>query len=213
MTDLSHPKLSTPALRLVSAKDRPEPDDAGLVQAALDGDASAFHRLYDAHAPHVARVLRRVLGSDQDATDVLQDAFVVVLERLNTLDNPSLFRAWVTRIAVFQARGVIRKRSRRRWLRVLSGEDPVEEPVALPASDEVDEALRATYEVLEKMDVEERIAFVLRRIEGMGVAEVATVCGVSLSTIKRRIGRGEDQFHAKALQHPVLREWLQGAER
>lgn len=210
MSDASHPRI--PALRLVTADDGSGPDDMGLVRAALAGDNSAFHRLYDVHAPYVARVLRRVLGSDQEAADVLHDAFVVVLERLNTLENPALFRSWFTRIAVFQARGVIRKRSRRRWFRVLSGEDPVEEPVGRPVFDEVDEALRATYEVLETMSADERVALILRRLEGMGVAEVAEICGVSLSTIKRRIGRAEEQFRTKAMQHPVLREWLEGAE-
>lgn len=205
------PNASASTLRVVEDSGVIDNDDGELVRAAIGGDRSAAHRLYDKHAPRVAMTLRRTLGSDHDVADLLHDAFLVVLERLDTLENPALFRFWVTRIAVFQARRLIRKRARHRWLRLVSGEDPVQEPVTHPPSDDVDEALRATYELLESIPEDERIAFVLRRLDGMGVGEIAVVCGVSLSTAKRRIGRAEELFRAGVPKHPVLKEWLEGA--
>jgi RNA polymerase sigma-70 factor (ECF subfamily) len=182
--------------------------DAELVRAAAAGDRRACEALYDRHAAHVARVLARILGHDPDLSDLLHDAFMVALRRLAELESPELFRPWLTRIAVFHARNLIRKRTRGRWLRLLSGEDRSEEPMSEGPHDEVSEALRAVYAVLAKMPVDERIAFTLRRIDGMELGELAAACDVSLSTIKRRLRRAEELFHAEAMRHPCLLQHL-----
>ncbi|MEZ4298352.1 MAG: sigma-70 region 4 domain-containing protein [Polyangiaceae bacterium] len=67
-------------------------------------------------------------------------------------------------------------------------------------------ALEATYAVLGELPADERIAFALRFIEGMELTEVAASCGVSLATVKRRIGRAEGRSVEKARQHPILAE-------
>jgi RNA polymerase sigma-70 factor (ECF subfamily) len=75
---------------------------------------------------------------------------------------------------------------------------------------EVEEALRATYRVLDRLPVEERVVFALRFIEGMEVAEVANACGVSLSTVKRRLGKASARFASWAKAEPALADWLDG---
>ena len=52
-------------------------------------------------------------------------------------------------------------------------------------------ALRRVYAVLESMDPEERIALVLRRVEGLELSEVADRMGLSLATVKRRLTKAE----------------------
>src|SRR5262249_54732149 len=74
---------------------------------------------------------------------------------------------------------------------------------------EVDEALRATYKILGKMPADERIAFALRFIDGMELAEVAEACGVSLATIKRGVQRARQRFESMALRYDELSEWLE----
>jgi RNA polymerase sigma-70 factor (ECF subfamily) len=195
-------------LRVVRGGDRAAPSDADLVERARSGDRTAACALYDRHAPQVSRVLGRILGASPDVPDLLHDSFYAALEQLGELEEPSLFRPWVVRIAVFQARGYLRKRTRWRWLRVLSGEDPLEEPVHVSAPDEVTSALAAVYAILRSMPVEERIPFALRRIDGMALGEVAGACEVSLATIKRRIAAAEARFRAEAAQDPRLAEWI-----
>ncbi|MEZ4313044.1 MAG: sigma-70 region 4 domain-containing protein [Polyangiaceae bacterium] len=84
-------------------------------------------------------------------------------------------------------------------------------PVA--ADKEVRGALEATYAVLGELPADERIAFALRFIEGMELTEVAASCGVSLATIKRRIGRAEGRFVEKARRHPILAGRVEGGTR
>jgi RNA polymerase sigma-70 factor (ECF subfamily) len=198
---------TVPVLRVIRDPSEP-PADGVLVERARLGDPRASRLLYDGHAPHVARVLTRILGSVPDVADLLHDVFRAAFEQLPSLAEPSLFRPWITRIAVFQARGFIRKRARWRWLRVMSGEDPLEEPLHVGPSDEISEALRAVYAVFGGMPAEERIPFALRRVDGMALGEVAAACGVSLATIKRRLDRAEARFRMEALRHPSLREWV-----
>jgi RNA polymerase sigma-70 factor (ECF subfamily) len=80
-------------------------------------------------------------------------------------------------------------------------------------SNDAGEALRATYAVLEQLAVDERIAFVLRFIEGMELKEGAVACSVSLATFKRRLARAEERFTELARSSPVLRDWLEGGSR
>jgi RNA polymerase sigma-70 factor (ECF subfamily) len=199
---------ATPILRIIRDGGPDSPPDAALVESARSGDGRASRALYDRHAPHVARVLTRILGAIPDVPDLLHEVFYAALAQLADLDDPTLFRAWLTRIAVFQARGHIRKRARWRWLRVISGEDPLEEPVHVGPSDEVSEAVAAVYAILRRMPAEERIPFALRRVDGMALGEVAAACSVSLATIKRRLQRAEETFRAEARQQPSLQEWI-----
>jgi RNA polymerase sigma-70 factor (ECF subfamily) len=75
------------------------------------------------------------------------------------------------------------------------------------------EALRALYTILDDLPADERIVFLLRFLEGMGLRETAEACGVSMATIKRRLSRAEELFVPKAKNHPLLSEWVARGQR
>jgi RNA polymerase sigma-70 factor (ECF subfamily) len=146
------------------------------------------------------------------AVSLLHEVFARALAQIERLDDPSALKAWIAAIAVFTAREHIRRRARGRWLRFFSSEDLPDIPVLEPGED-IRESLRATYEVLDRLRVEDRIAFALRFIDGIELGEVAALCNVSLNTIKRRLARAEKRFFALARQKPELHEWLEGGTR
>jgi RNA polymerase sigma-70 factor (ECF subfamily) len=187
-------------------------DDSELVAAAVRGERAAQAQIFDRHASHVTRVLARMLGTEGELADLVHEVFVMALRDLSRLTEPSALKAWLTAIAVNVARGHIRKRTRRRWLRFFAPED-VPDAEAPTADDETREAARATYAVLDKMDAEERIPFALRFIDGMELTEVAAACGVSLATIKRRLARAEAAFVEGARDRAILEPWLKGGTR
>jgi RNA polymerase sigma-70 factor (ECF subfamily) len=151
---------------------RPGTDTATLVIRARAGDRWAAEALYRAHAADVVRVATLLLGRGADVDDVLQDAFVRALGRLETLREPARFGAWVARIAANFARSRLR---RRRLLRRF-GLDRGEEAVAL---DEL---------AVEGTSPETRAELArIGRVEGWELTEVAETVGVSLATVKRRI--------------------------
>lgn len=187
-------------------------DDAAFVAALKAGHQDAYAALYDRFGEHVRRVLVRILGFDEELGDLLQEVFLQAFASIGALREPDRLQAWLTRIAVFTARGCIRRRSRRRWLRLVPPEH-VPEQIAPQADAEDREALRLTYEVLDHLPAEERIAFSLRFIEGLELTEVADACDVSLATIKRKLAKAEQRFVALARRRAPLAGWLEQSAR
>jgi RNA polymerase sigma-70 factor (ECF subfamily) len=181
-----------------------------LVLAIRQGHPGATAALFDRHAAHVQRVLARILGVDHELADLLQDVFVAALEGIDELREPSQLRGWLTRIAVFVARGCIRKRVRRRWLRFF---DDVPEIAGPPPADEARDALAGAYRVLSKLPPDLRIPFSLRFIDQMELTEVAAACDVSLATIKRRLSAAQKAFLAHAKSEPAVLEALDEGDR
>jgi RNA polymerase sigma-70 factor (ECF subfamily) len=189
-----------------------QPDDAALVAAVRRGDEAARRLLFDRHALHVTRVLARLLGADGELADLVHDVFLMALRDLHGLRDPSSLKAWLTTLAVHLARGHIRRKARRRWLRFVAPRDLPDAP-APTADGDVRDATRRVYRVLDTLAEDERIAFALRFVDGMELTDVAEACGVSLATIKRRLDRAEALFVARARKDVVLSGWLEGGAR
>ena len=153
-------------------------------------------------------MLYRILGPDQEITDLLQDVFLAALGSIDKLRQPEALRGWLTGIAVRKARKCILRRRRWRFIQLLPPSDLPEREAVLPPA-EVSEALQRTYALLERLPADERVAFALRFIDSMELTDVAAACDVELATIKRRLARAQQTFHALAARDALLREWLQ----
>jgi RNA polymerase sigma-70 factor (ECF subfamily) len=190
----------------------PIPDsDAALVAALKAGRPDAGRTLFDRYGRDVERVLFRVLGPDAELADLLHDVFLVALTSISQVRDPNALRGWLTGVAVRKARKCIVKRQRWRIIQFF-GHNDVPEGEARVAPVEVSEALRCTYEVLERLPADERLAFALRHIDGMELTAVAAACGVSLATIKRRLSRAQRTFVRIASDHDALAPWLERGE-
>src|SRR4051812_39747977 len=162
--------------------------DVSLVAAIRAGWPDARTALFDRYADDVERVLYRILGPDTEAFDLLQDVFIAALTSIDGLKKPEALRSWLTGIAVRKARKCIRRRRRWRFIQLVPP-SALPEREAITPSAEVSEALRSAYKVLGDMPADERIAFALRHIDGMELTQVAEAMGISLATVKRRLGR------------------------
>jgi RNA polymerase sigma-70 factor (ECF subfamily) len=151
------------------------------VAAALDLD-SLFRR----YAPYVAAVAHRLLGRDEDVDDTVQEVFLAAVRGLSSIRDPGAVKGWLARVAVRSAR----RRLQKRRLRAFFGFDDTaayESVADRGASPEQRALLERVYRVLDGMSANERIAWSLRHIEGEPLDGVATLCGCSLATAKRRI--------------------------
>ncbi len=187
-------------------------DDAALVEALRAGHPGAAAAFYDRHAGHTHLVLRSTLGPDDDIPDLLQEVFIRALNQIGTLRDVDRIGNWLTSIAVFVARAQIRLRARRSRLRVFSPERTRSWQIEQPSSD-ARRALHQLYAVLDRMPVEQRMAFVLRYIHGMTLTEAAEACEASLATLKRRLARAEKRFLGAARREPALAQWLEDGTR
>jgi RNA polymerase sigma-70 factor, ECF subfamily len=169
--------------------------------------------IVERYGPYLERLLGRMVGWDPELPDLLQDVFLQAFQCLGDLKNPAALKGWLGRIAIFTARAWIRKRRLRRgWLRILAPEELPETNAVVPEP-EVIEALQHTHVVLDALPPDERLAFVLRFVDGMKLREVAKICEVSLSTIKRTLSRAEKRFLAVTRRDPLLYERLRASGR
>ena len=188
------------------------PDNANLVAALVRGEPSAWTELIDRFGPDVERLVAGALGIDSDIADIVQDVFVRVMERIHQLRDPGALKSWISSVAVFAARGHIRKRRRWRWIRFLAPADIPDVPATV-ASPENHALVLSTYKLLDTLPDNERMAFALRFIAEMELTEVAAACGVSLATIKRRLARAEMRFVQGARRDPALNDRIERGER
>ncbi|WP_181197846.1 RNA polymerase sigma factor [Enhygromyxa salina] len=184
------------------------PSDNVLADALRAGDGMAVARLFDLYGRHVERVLIRTVGRDGEMEDMVQDVFLGAYRSgHNYQGNDAQLKAWISRIAVFTARGYLRKRKRRWWLR---SADPGQMPEqnSKEPSPHTSEVLRRTHLALDQMDADLRIPFALRELESMELAEIAQACECSVSTVKRRLARARKAFDRLAKKDPILSDWL-----
>lgn len=157
-------------------------DDATLVARAAAGDERAFTALYRRHARYVAGVAFRLLGDEAELDDVVQETFVDVHDALGSIRDGATVRAFLATITARKVARRIRRRQRQRWLASFIGLSSARSDA--PA---VEGEAFALYQALEAVSVDRRIPWTLHVVEGMTLPEVASACGVSLATVKRRI--------------------------
>jgi RNA polymerase sigma-70 factor (ECF subfamily) len=165
--------------------------------------AGALVHLY---REHVRRVLLRLLGADDpdETGELVQDVFVRAWRGVGRLKEPRALKAWLTHITVFTARAAIRRRQRRRWLTLFA---EVPEPEAAWAGPDVQDAAGAVYRIFARMPADERIPFALRHLEGASLEETAQACGMSFTTVRRRLARAERRFAKLAREYESLTPW------
>ena len=168
--------------------------DADLVARALDGERWGREMLYRRHAGSLLALTTRLLRNRSEAEEVVQDTFVTGFEQLPTLRDPAAVRPWLGQIAV----SLVRRRIRRGKLTRLLGLDRGADDATLASlaardvgPDQLVE-LRLVDRLLAEMRTELRLAWMLRRVEGLELAEVASLCGCSLATAKRRISDADE---------------------
>jgi RNA polymerase sigma-70 factor (ECF subfamily) len=184
----------------VSTRSGSGPTDAALVLGARAGEDWAREALFRRYAPMVNGLAYRVMGRDEDVDDVVQESFVHALNGLERLIEPQAFAGWLARIVVRTASKTLR---RRRLLRRLGLRRTTEEPIDLDAligrstPPDVAADLHSVYALLERLPVEQRIALILRRVEQLGLEEIAAAMGLSLATVKRRLSDAEASLARK----------------
>ncbi|MEO5842823.1 MAG: sigma-70 family RNA polymerase sigma factor [Acidimicrobiales bacterium] len=171
------------------------PEDSHQTQIFLDGigrgDQIAFAEFVRAHEQKVAVIIGRVLDDPRDIAEVTQDTFVQVWRNAAQFRGDAAVTTWVHRIAVNAAL----MRGRRQY----HAQIPLDAARSVPQSDGIDATTQcaerrrridAVRFALTQLPRDQRIAVVLRDIEGMSSAEAAAVLEVAEPALKTRLHRG-----------------------
>lgn len=167
--------------------------DAELLRRLQERAPGASTMLHARFGGEVNRLVWRLLGADNDHNDLVQDVFEKLMRTTHQVREPDALIGWVRTVTVNAVRSELRKRKvRRLFLRSeMERPEPMRDGVGNAEGREV---LKKMYRVLDAMPADDRIAFVLRYVEGLSVPEVAEQCGCSLATTKRRIARAQERL-------------------
>ncbi|HEY5958335.1 MAG TPA: sigma-70 family RNA polymerase sigma factor [Polyangiaceae bacterium] len=168
------------------------PSDAALVVAARANESWAKEALFRRYVHLVNGLAFRVLGRDNELDDLVQDSFAEAWCSLHRLENPQAFSSWLSAIVVRTAHKLIRRRKLMTALGLRRNEPiDLDGLISANAPQDILVELQSIYTLVETLPTTTRIAFLLRRVEGMGLDEIGGMLGVSLATVKRRIADAE----------------------
>lgn len=176
--------LSPTPLRLVP-RESAVPSDAVLVEAAQGGDRAAMKELYLRHSGYIVGMCARLMRNREEAREITQDCFVTAFEQIDKVRDGEAFRGWLAQIAVRQARKHLRKQRVLRLLGLGGEDDATLFLLSEGAPTDARAELQQIDGLLMKLPAEQRIAWMLRHIEGEKLEEVAVACDCSLATVKR----------------------------
>src|SRR5271155_3813417 len=173
-------------------------DESALVARAKAGDAEAFTELLNRYERKIYRLAKHITQNDEDAEDVLQEAFLKAYEHLDGFQGNSKFYTWIVRIAVNEALMKLRKRRGDRTVPLDepgdTGEETVKREIAVwednPEQQYSHEEMREIRdEAVQSLKPDFRTVFVLRDIEELSTEETAETLGISIPAVKSRLLR------------------------
>lgn len=187
------------------------PTDEELVAAFQEGDAAAFDALVGRWDRKIHGAIYRIVGTDDDARDLCQEAFLKAYRGLGTFKREARFSSWLYQIAL----NVCRDRLRRRRGKTAVSLDEVEEArggglrAVTPSPLDLVEARDLRHLVSSAMATlraEEREVVILKEYQELTFPEIAEALAVPLSTVKTRLYRGLAQ-----LRHELEGQGVRGA--
>jgi RNA polymerase sigma-70 factor (ECF subfamily) len=181
-------------------------EEQALVDRARAGDAQAFTRLVEKYERKIYRLAKHITQNDEDAEDVLQEAFMKAYSNLDSFQGQSKFYTWIVRIAVNEALMKLRKRKSDRTVSLDEPHETEEDTVAREiAVWEDDPEKRYSREELrdildravDSLKPGFRTVFVLRDIEELSTEETADALGISVPAVKSRLLRARLQLRER----------------
>jgi len=169
----------------------PAAEEPSFIERVQRGDVNAIAVAYDLHYVPLCAFARRLLSDDAAAEDLVQDVFVTLPRVVGRLEPGRSLRSFLLGVAANRARH--HYRARRRFFRLT--ERLSREPERFPMSPE-DHTERSVLagilaRALDRLSLDQRIAFVLCEVEGRSSREAADILGVPEGTVRTRL------FHAR----------------
>jgi RNA polymerase sigma-70 factor (ECF subfamily) len=171
--------------------------DEELVARATAGDADSFNQLVMRWERPIYALAYRTLGREEDARDVVQEAFLRAYRGLRGFKGEAKFSSWLYRITLNLCRDWIRRERRAPVVQVPDGADPIDlaDTQAAPG-DSVEELVsrremsRAVAKAMAELPEDQRTAILLKEYHGLTFQEIADMLDCPLSTVKTRLYQG-----------------------
>jgi RNA polymerase sigma-70 factor, ECF subfamily len=171
-------------------------EEAALLERAQQGDREAFWELAAPSVDAIYRLAHRLVRSDEDAEDVVQETYLQALKAIAEFRGQSRFTTWIHRIAVNQA--LMKLRKRRKDVFPLESVESGEMGYPLSLVDWSESALGEVVRkeasgilesAIEDLPVDLKTVVVLRDINGLSNEEAAQALELPIGAVKWRLHR------------------------
>ena len=170
-----------------------------LIIGLKEGDNNAFKVLVESKQSLVYNTVLGLLQNVEDAEDVTQDVFIKVFESIHQFKGESALSTWIYRVSVTTALEFIRRKKRKKRFGFLSpilGEDN-EPTLDLPdfqhpgVSLDNKEKAAILFKAIEQLPENQKVAFILNKVEGLSYQEVSEIMKTSLSAVESLLHRAK----------------------
>ncbi len=172
--------------------------DSVVIQRVLEGEKELFEILLRRYNQRLFRVVRSYIHSEDDARDIMQDAYVKAYLKLKQFNNQSSFSTWLIRIGINEALQYLRKRKRQT---TNYGEtESIENVFHLPGTNQMNpekqtiktETRALVEQAVDRLPEKYRVVFVLQQVEGLSNPEIADCLKLTDSNVKVRLHRAKN---------------------
>jgi RNA polymerase sigma-70 factor (ECF subfamily) len=177
-----------------------------LVKKSQSGDIESFELLISSYDKRAYNIAYRVMGNEEDAKDMAQEALLKVFKSLKDFKGQSAFSTWLYRIVTNVCLDELRRRKNEKYVSMDStihtenGElhremcSDKETPESVYERVEQRELIK---NAINELNEDYRSAIVLRDIQGFSYEEISNILDCSLGTVKSRINRGRIMLRDK----------------
>jgi len=164
-----------------------EADDRTLAGRAADGDTRAFEVLARRYGPLLRAYARRILGSSDEVDDVVQETLITAWRELPSLNDGSVVKSWLMRIASHKS--IDRIRARKNHLDVDDVDAAQPERLSPHAVSQATSLHEAVSQALATLPLEQQRCWVLREVGEQSYEEIAEQMGIPASTVRGLLSR------------------------
>ena len=161
--------------------------DQTLADRAADGDLRAFEVLVRRYGALMRVYATRVLGSNDETDDVVQESFITAWQQLHTLEDGSAVKSWLMRIV--SRKSIDRLRARRPHVNIDDTDAPAPESHAPHVLAEVESQTEALSRVLAALPEDQRRCWTLRELAEYSYGDIAAELDLPLSTVRGLLAR------------------------
>lgn len=204
---------SVPATTVMSSSQHPvapivAPRDLRLFDAIQSGSLEWKRSLFNEYLGLVRGLLIKSMGPQSDVDDLVSEVFVGLFESAGNIRSAAGLRSYVVSVTMNTARREFRRRKRFNLFFLRDEGQEIAERTPGVDDPKAKAALLQLHRILEGLDDEERLVFVLHVLEELPLQEAAANLSVSLSTAKRRLKKANERIRRRVASNPLLSEFV-----
>jgi RNA polymerase sigma-70 factor, ECF subfamily len=183
--------------------------DSKIIEEFLGGNEQAFAHLIERYQEKVFRYAYASLGDYDDAEDVVQEVFIIVMESLHKFRGESKFSTWLYSVTANHCKN--KKKKRRRFQNISLVRSKEEGEIAIPDKRQnveknaiLDDSLQIVKDEISQLPGDYKEVLILRDIEELTYDEIASTLNITLSNVKVRIHRGREMLKRRLSHRGLL---------